>query len=151
MYDLEVAHPKHNFLLPNGVVTSNSLTMLRFGQEDQTIIYRGNKIASRMMRSDGGIDYVAMAARLNLEAEGAFEIGPEDLVDLMAAASHVSADALVGVRRQVGALATPAAEAPDVVAATREGVARIRAVLPRLTLIQRKLLCLRGLVGVEEV
>jgi len=24
MYDLEVSHPKHNFLLPNGVVTSNS-------------------------------------------------------------------------------------------------------------------------------
>ena len=24
MYDLEVAHPKHNFLLPNGIVTSNS-------------------------------------------------------------------------------------------------------------------------------
>ena len=24
MYDLEVSHPKHNFLLPNGIVTSNS-------------------------------------------------------------------------------------------------------------------------------
>jgi len=52
MYDLEVSHPGHNFLLPNGVVTSNSTTVMHFSPDDRRRLYRAHKFINRNMETD---------------------------------------------------------------------------------------------------
>lgn len=120
MYDLEVAHPKHNFILPNGVVTSNSETSVKFSSNDRRILYRANKLVGKSTPGLGGTDYADLAARVNLSArrrapkdrkiEGSEDLLPEYLPEdeapfsttaqhlswLMGAASPVSADTPAG-------------------------------------------------------
>ena len=65
MYDLEVSHPKHNFLLPNGVVTSNSDTLLHFFPNDRKKIYRANKALRRLGGNFVGVDFDKLAEKIN--------------------------------------------------------------------------------------
>lgn len=142
-------------------------TLLGFSSDDQRILYRANKIAGRMSRLDG-IDFTGMVRELNagavlrdeqgnvlLDEAGkervAFTVNEDVLKSLMAASSHVSSDAVEGVRRSVSRMAAPREDAPDARVEIAEGAGKIREVLPRLSLVQRKLLCLRGMISVEDV
>lgn len=172
MYDLEVAHPKHNFLLPSGIVTSNSQTLLHFYPNDRKVLYRANKLHGRMNKGMSGTDYDAMAKRLNADAVAeaearaaervelgqpagttapSFQTDAGEVAELMAASSHVSADALVGARRAIARMAAPEDQAPDRQAEVSEGVATVRRAARGLSLVQRKMLVLRGMLSVEEV
>jgi len=88
MYDLEVGHAKHNFLLPNGVVTSNSETAIHFYPVDKRKIYRANK---RLRQFQGQVDYEALSNLVNAEVENpAHRTNASEIADLLAAASVIS-------------------------------------------------------------
>ncbi len=162
MYDLEVDHPKHNFLLPNGVVTSNSETLLHFFPNDRKILYRANKMVGQMDGGLDGVDFEQMAAKLNdgaapyTDEEGVahprqFTTDAQQVATLMAASSCVSSDALVSVRRSVQRTVAPEEARPDVQAEGNERRAQLREAVRGLTLVERKLLALRGVIEPEEV
>lgn len=90
MLDLEVSHPKHNFLLPNGVVTSNSETMLHFFPYDKKKLYNANKIAHRFREKE--VDYEALTEELNKTGILPEKVTVHEISDLLMAASHVSSD-----------------------------------------------------------
>jgi hypothetical protein len=90
MYDLEVSHPKHNFILPNGVITSNSETVLHLFPSDKLKIYRANKL---LRRNSGVIDYDKLATDINAHIDNPkITTDRNEIQDLLAAASTVSAD-----------------------------------------------------------
>lgn len=142
-----------------------SETQVRFSPTNRKILYRANKLAGRMSRLDG-IDHELMASNLNAEAvreaiekteetkvvhRPAFETTAQEVADIMAASGYVSYDAVVGVRRVVGRMVAPADQRPDHLAEVSEGAEKIRAVLPNLSMVQRKLLCMKGMLNVEDV
>ena len=90
MYDIEVAHPKHNFLLPNGIVTSNSETLLHFYPKDRLRMYAANKL---LRRKTGEVDYGELAENVNKHLQDAkVTTTSNEIQDLLAAGSTVSAD-----------------------------------------------------------
>ena len=92
MCDLEVSHPKHNFCLPNGVVTSNSETTIHFFPADKRKIYRANKAASKVTEQYADMDFGALALAVNKDVEEYQHLTtPSEIAGLMAAASCVSA------------------------------------------------------------
>ena len=100
MYDLEVSHPKHNFLLPNGVVTSNSDTLLHFFPNDKKKIYRANK-ALRRVGSFEGVDFDKLAEKINENVIDQVHLtNKEEIRGLLAATASVSCN-------------TPAIDDPD--------------------------------------
>jgi len=116
MYDLEVAHPKHNFLLPNGVVTSNSETLIHFYPVDKRKIYRANKLAGK---NAGVLDFDHVSEHVNQGVEISHQTTPSEIANLMAAASTVSTDTPVTVNDEEEShvsdrFAAPASTQPDV-------------------------------------
>lgn len=94
MYDLEVDHPKHNFLLPNGIVTSNSETLIHFYPKDKLKMYQANKILAKSVRqglTESDFDALAKEVSTNLIDSGISTTGDE-LQSLLHAGSTVSAD-----------------------------------------------------------
>lgn len=147
------------------LIESYTETLLHFYPNDRKILYRAHKLAHRM---DGGagVDFERMASRLNSDEQArakeeskkqnktvqpAFKATAEHVSELMSAASHISADALVGTRRAVGRMVAPADQAPDVQAEQREVRGQLLEAVKQLPLEYRKLLCLKGMIEVEEV
>jgi hypothetical protein len=90
MYDIEVSHPKHNFILPNGVITSNSETMLHFYPTDKLKQYRANKL---LRRNNGEIDYDKLASDINAHINNPkITTSRDEIRSLLSAASTMSAD-----------------------------------------------------------
>jgi hypothetical protein len=90
MYDLEVSHPKHNFCLPNGIVTSNSATTVHFYPSDKRKLYNANKV----VRSCESVDsFDEIASKVNgLAKQKQYRTDPNEINHLMAAANTVQAD-----------------------------------------------------------
>jgi DNA-directed RNA polymerase specialized sigma subunit len=145
MYDLEVAHPKHNFLLPNGVVTSNSETPIHFYPREKRKIYRANKAVGR-----GSIDHEEIACEVNKGVEKVHCTTASEISNLMSAASVVSADASsqeegtsVSIR-QIERYAAPVESQPDVITEKNDVMAKLFVAETKLSTTQRKVLKLRG-------
>lgn len=148
MYDLEVSHPKHNFLLPNGVVTSNSETLLHFFPGDKRKIYRARKCLGR------GIDLATQGAvdEINKDVDPRHWTTKGEVAELMAATACESSD--VEVQDSTGesddgvalldTFETPPAEQPDHLAEDREARERLSQGVGGLSLREQKLLRLRG-------
>lgn len=147
------------------IIEFYSETQVRFSPTNRKILYRANKLAGRMSRLDG-IDHEVMASNLNAEAvrealektkqtgtaqAPAFATTGQEVADLMAASGYVSYDAVVGVRKIVGRMVAPADQRPDHLAEVSEGAEKIQAVLPFLTIVQKKLLCMKGMLHHDQV
>jgi hypothetical protein len=147
MYDLEVSHPKHNFLLPNGVVTSNSETLLHFYPSDRRKLYRANKIIGRQSSPD----FEVLSAKVNEAVPGTTTTASE-IADLVAAASCVSTDAVPvpehdGEHHEnpVDRYAADESVRPDVQVETADVMIHLYKAYDSLTTFERKLLRLKGL------
>jgi DNA-directed RNA polymerase specialized sigma subunit len=146
MCDLEVAHPKHNFLLPNGVVTSNSETFIHFYPVDKRRIYRANK---QMGRNSGDIDQEELVNRVNSGVDAAHRTNASELANLMAAASVVSTETTVSgddeeKARTADRYAAPADCQPDVIVERSELMRALVHGMAALNPFEKKLLALKG-------
>lgn len=143
MYDLEVSHPKHNFLLPNGIVTSNSETPIHFYPSDKRKLYRANKLVRRH-----GADYEQLSEEIN-KRDDDVRTTPTELAGLMAAASCVSADSVGGAQDvdapdAIARFAAPESARPDVQFEMRSTFDSLVVALEGLTTFEKKLLRLVG-------
>lgn len=144
------------------LIEEYSETLLHFFPTDRKILYRANKLVGKMDGGMDGVDYDDMAKRLN---DGAAPYTDEDGVNhprqfttdarqvatLMAASSCVSADATVAARRSVSRSAAPEEARPDVQAEDNERRELLRAAVLQLSVPERKLLAMRGVISPEEV
>lgn len=151
MYDLEVSHPKHNFLLPNGIVTSNSQTLVHFYPSDKRKLYRANKLVKH--QTNVSMDYEKIATGVN-EWDSSTDIHTDaaEIADLMAAASCVSTDTPTTVNA-TGDEVDPTIERygaaqgtqPDIQFEEIEAIQVIANAITKLTLFEQKLIRLKGI------
>jgi hypothetical protein len=151
--------------ITGNLIEGYSQTLLHFFPQDRKILYRANKRVGRMV---GGADYERLAADLNAHAveeaeektrenpevlaKPAFRTDADEVAGLMAASSHVSADAVVGgARKVVMKMIAPEEQAPDRQAELREGLSRVLESVSELTIMERKMLCLKGMIEPEDV
>lgn len=134
------------------LIDQYSETLLYFLPNDRRVLYRANKLASKTAARLSAPDFGVLAERVNEDAAGAFRTSEPELASLMAAASYVSADATAGgARRLVGRMAAPEEQAPDVQVESAELRARLRGAIGKLTLMERKILVLRGVLSPADV
>jgi hypothetical protein len=142
------------------LIEAYSETMVHFYPLDRRILYRANKLVGRSRAGLEGTDYVDLAARVNIAAEGAYATTPEDLAGLMSAASCVSADAPLSSRRseagsapisRAARMAAPEEGNPDRLVEHGEALAVMRRAYDTLSLVERKFLMLRGVVEARPV
>lgn len=146
MYDLEVDHPKHNFLLPNGIVTSNSETSIHFYPDDRAILYRANK----HMRTHGnaeGIDWERLAQTINVDF-GTKKTNPQQLIGLVSASSTVSADFVVDPEGESILDAAVSSEYPEETIESNNSKRVMHEAISKLTLRERKILIMKGISNV---
>lgn len=152
MYDLEVNHPKHNFLLPNGVVTSNSETVLHFWPPDKRKLYNLHKL-NRF--SDGDIHALVDMVNKTVDKEED-KTSVHEASQLMMAASCVSTENTVESKDSGGqskdkmitigeGLAADPSWQPDNIAEYTESHAKLHDAIKKLTPFKRKLLKLKGI------
>jgi hypothetical protein len=146
MYDIEVAHGKHNFLLPNGIVTSNSETLVHFYPGDKLKIYTANR---NLRRLQGELDYTALSEIVNhhlQETNADVRTNPEELAGLLAGASTVSGDFVADPDGET-VLELTAGDAglrPDAVYEGQEAEGVLHNYIRALNVRERKLLVMKG-------
>jgi hypothetical protein len=150
MYDIEVSHPKHNFLLTGGIVTSNSETYLHFYPGDKRRIYRAHK-AIGQLKDGGHIDYDAVARVVNLDEEKTL-VSTGELINLLSAASVVSANALPLIQEEDDPPVNPIDRyadlnetRPDILLEEEQARNAVSGSIARLTEFERKLFKLKGI------
>jgi hypothetical protein len=147
MYDLEVSHPKHNFLLPNGVVTSNSETILHFYPEDRKRLYRANKYLARHPKDD--INEEEMLGLINTDCEK--KADTDTMRNLLQAAGVVSVDTRPPVDDEkmgsdnISRIAAPDESRPDCAFEIDESMQLMFGNIRKLSLTDQKLLRLKGI------
>jgi DNA-directed RNA polymerase specialized sigma subunit len=148
MYDLEVSHPKHNFLLPNGVVTSNSETLVHFYPSDKRKIYRANKAIHKY---SGVVDYDKLAAEVNVDVDAAHRTDASEISALMSAASLISSDIPMAdnadgtIQTGTDRFAAPEDSRPDVMVEKNEATSLMKNAIQQLSVFEKKLLSLKGI------
>lgn len=146
MYDVEVDHIKHNFLLPNGIVTSNSETLVHFYPGDKLKIYTANR---NLRRLQGELDYAALSDIVNhhlQETNADVRTNPEELAGLLAGASTVSGDFVADPDGET-VLELTAGDAglrPDAVYEGQEAEGVLHNYIRALNVRERKLLVMKG-------
>ena len=151
MYDLEVSHPKHNFLLPNGIVTSNSTTLLHFFPSDKRRIYRANKLLNKFM-GEQEVNYDQFVEAINEGVDLPHHTTPSEIAGLLAAASTVSTDSIgAGIDSEVEApsvnrFAAPESCRPDVQYEKQEVMLKLEEAIGRLAIVDQKILKLHGIL-----
>jgi hypothetical protein len=146
MYDLEVSHPKHNFLLPNGVVTSNSETSLHFYPPDRQKIYRANK---HLRKFPSEVDYTQLAKLVNKdlqESESPCQTNPAELMSLLSASSTVSGDfaAEPDGETVIESTSGDSSLRPDLITEQHDLSRVLHQKIAGLPLVERKLLKMKG-------
>ena len=156
MYDIEVAHAKHNFLLPNGSVTSNSQTLLHFYPIDRRRLYNANKIAHKH-RVLGAHNYNDISNELNTSGMlGDISVTPDEIASLMSAASTVSADSSSSISEEqsvkvsVSRFAAPEDVSPETQVEKAELYGNLRNAMGDLSSYELKILQLKG-VSLENL
>jgi DNA-directed RNA polymerase specialized sigma subunit len=130
------------------LIEQYSETLVHFYPGDKRKIYRANKAASR---SGGEIDFEKIAEAVNKEVDDEHLTTPAEIADLMAAASTVSADSPVqGPDDEEGGMpldgfAADESTHPDVRVETHEAMVSMFQAIRGLSLLEQKLLKLRGL------
>lgn len=132
-----------------------SETLVHFYPVDKRKIYRANKIIGRNV---GAVDFDKLASGVNEivtkdrpEETKVTEhpTTPDEIADLMAAASTVSSDSSLpsdpDAPEPIERFAAPEASRPDVQVEHRDAMGAMYAALPDLTVFQKKLLRLRGI------
>lgn len=149
MYDLEVTHPKHNFLLPNGVVTSNSSTLIHFYPVDARKIYRANKAVRKYVNE---IDFEKLAVTVNADVDPSHLTTSSEIADLMSAASCLSLDLKPAPNEEVKDKnlvgqwdVAPESARPDVQFENQEATGVLVEGFKRLTLFEQKFLRMKGI------
>jgi hypothetical protein len=154
MYDLEVSHPKHNFLLPNGVVTSNSETAIHFFPSDKRKLYNANKA---LRRCEDPEDFNEIAIKVNeLAKQEHYRTDPEEIRNLLAATHSSSTDATitnkdsatpsVSTGQDYGSkLASDEASRPDNSYEKQELLGKMAVAIKSLTVFEQKILKLKGI------
>ncbi len=155
-YDIEVSSPEHNFLLPGGIVTSNSysLTMLHLYPSDRRKIYRANKFISK--HPHGGFEVEDLVKSVNEDALPRQFTSPDEISDLIAAASTVSSDTKApgddDVPSNISRYEAPEECRPDVRFENAELLNALHKASNSLSLLDKKLLRLKGIdINLEMV
>ena len=156
MYDIEVAHPKHNFLLPNGIITSNSQTLLHFYPIDRRRLYNANKIAHKH-RVLGAHNYGDISNELNTSGMlGDITVTPDEIASLMSAASTVSADSASSISEEqsvkvsVSRFAAPDEASPETQVEKAQLIGNLKEAMVDLSSYELKILQLKG-VSLENL
>jgi DNA-directed RNA polymerase specialized sigma subunit len=139
-------------------IESYSETLVHFYPQDKRKIYRANKGISKLSPERGdSIDFSKLAEEVNRDVEDNQKTNPNELSHLVAAASHVSTDApspeevsagssgAAGASSSVDKYAAEITCQPDHQYETAELQTVVRAAYSGLTLIEQKLLRLRGI------
>jgi len=146
MLDLEVSHPKHNFLLPNGIVTSNSETLVHFYPNDKRKIYRFNKVVRK--HKEGSIDYEKLVEEINIDAKPEHKTTASEMADLASAASLISTESGTDEEILRGGILSrceaPVSVQPDVIVERNDSFLRLNQAICKLSVFEQKLLKLRG-------
>jgi hypothetical protein len=150
MYDLEVDHPKHNFLLPNGIVTSNSETLVHFYPVDKRKIYRANKVVRKFVDE---VDYDQLAVAVNVDVDASHRTTSGEIANLMSAASCLSLDLKPTPNEEVKDKnltgqwdIAPDSARPDIQFENDEANSVLVGAYNKLTLFEQKFLRMKGIV-----
>lgn len=127
-------------------IANYSETLLHFYPQDRKRLYRANKVIHKY--KGGEVDFEKLAADVNKDVEPDKQIAPEEIADLMAAASTVSVDAVApGCDEDMDTVERyPADESvrPDVQVEDRQAYTSLWSAVASLTLIEKKVLRLKG-------
>jgi hypothetical protein len=163
MYDLEVEHPKHNFLLPNGIVTSNSQTLIHFYPDQRRKLYRAHSFIGKNPDVKTSGNFHDMVHKVNHGVEDKSRLTNEsEIANLLAAASVVSLQDTDssggnpqgeynghsgnGNTRQIEKYAAPEESQPDVRVEEADCLFKLHAAaVTHLSLREKKLLMLKGI------
>lgn len=125
-----------------------SETLLHFYPGDKRTLYKANKLVSRYR--GGSIDFREIAEDINDTAKKGMSTTPEEIQNLMAAASCVSADQEVEVKDDskiepsITKFSAPSDTQPDVRYEEREAYEALDVAFRKLSLFHQKLLRLKG-------
>jgi RNA polymerase sigma factor (sigma-70 family) len=126
-----------------------SAPMLHFFPVDKRKLYRANKIVGK---SVGPVDFGRVAEGVN--EKGDVSTTPDEMADLMAAASTVSSDSSLpsdpDAPEPITRFAAPESVRPDVQFERGEAMGRMEAAIARLTVFEQKLLRLRGVAHFQN-
>jgi DNA-directed RNA polymerase specialized sigma subunit len=138
-------------------IESYSETLVHFYPQDKRKIYRANKGISKLSPERGdSIDFSKLADEVNRDVDANQRTNPNELSHLIAAASHVSTDApspeditagvnhSAGVTSSVDKYAADESCQPDHQYETAELTTTVRNAYAELTLVEQKLLRLKG-------
>lgn len=117
--------------------------MLHFFPIDKRKLYRANKIVGK---SVGAVDFERVADGVN--EKGDVRTTPDEMADLMAAASTVSSDSSLpsdpDAPEPVTRFAAPESARPDVQFEQEEAMSLMQAAIAQLTVFEQKVLSLKG-------
>lgn len=130
--------------MTGNLIEDYSDTMLHFYPKDARRIYRAHKLLGRNV--DSVIDYDHLADEVNENVEEGHKVAPQELSDLLAAASCVSMDvpADTEVTEHIERFAAPDSARPDVQFEEYDSFNQLKAAYEQLSLLEQKLLRLRG-------
>ncbi len=129
-------------------IEAYSETMLHFYPKDKRRIYRANKFRSKFPH--GGYEVGALVAAVNEGMEDSAKTTPDEIQDLVAASSTVSADTKApgeeeDIPDNVARFEAPAESRPDVQVERAQARTRMLQAAGHLCLADRKLLRLKGM------
>jgi len=124
-------------------------TVLHFYPSDKRKIYRANKAIGRFKGES--VDYEKLATEVNRDVAVSHTTSPNEIAELMSAASTVSADSRAAAGEEIyGSLIDNFAAAstcqPDLQVEQAQAVSVTRQAIKKLTLFERKFLRLKGVV-----
>lgn len=126
-----------------------SAPMLHFFPVDKRKLYRANKIVGK---SVGPVDYGRVAEGVN--EKGDVTTTPDEMADLMAAASTVSSDSSLpsdpDAPEPITRFAAPESVRPDVQFERDEVMGHMQLAIARLTVFEQKLLRLKGVAHFQN-
>lgn len=135
-------------------IESYSETLLHFYPSDKRKIYRANKVVSKFSEKfSEGVDFDKLADCVNSAGTDHQTTAPE-ISRLMSAASCVSADTRANeddlTVHSVRHMVAPAEGRPDVIAEREEAHSALFTALPKLSILKRKLLRIKGMIPEQE-
>lgn len=149
-----------------GRITGNfiadySETLLHFYPVDRRKIYRANKITKHLIGNSEEVDYTLLANAVNKAQTGVVlpkeqQTTPTEIFDLLAASSCVSTDMTFDIgedgveeSNSIDQYAAPLETRPDYITEQEEVLEKILENTAKLSLIERKLLIMEGLLSYE--
>ena len=129
-------------------IANYSETLVHFYPVDKRKLYRANKVMSKFNVEH--IDFDLLADKINEGVEMDHKTTPEEIADLLAAASCISTDSSISMGLEepdspsINRYAAPASCRPDIQVEQGEAVSKLEDAIRFLCLFDRKLLLLKG-------